>query len=210
MDYEVIRSQVNRLLYTGNRAHRNAWYPQLAKVSEEVSAHYGNFFSRFRNAFFELCVGVDFLKGVEMRLESGWKNEVSGMPGLIASDAESEQRGFLVSGPHRADMKFKIRGRDAKYELSRGQKKVFAYLCEIAAEQVSHKITGKRSVLLLDDFLSDLDVESSAMLLEIIADEGNQSMVTVIDKGGRFDSWRGNRKMFHVEQGRIRDDNPTA
>lgn len=65
--------------------------------------------------------------------------------------------GVTRSGPHRDDVAFLVRGRDAGVFASRGQQRSIALALRLAEVELSLGRTGDAPVLLLDDVLSELD-----------------------------------------------------
>ncbi len=80
-------------------------------------------------------------------------------------------------GIHRDDVLFEINGRDAKVYASQGQKRSLVLSLKIALVKIIYKHKKKYPILLLDDVLSELDVERQNNLLNIILNLG-QTFIT--------------------------------
>jgi DNA replication and repair protein RecF len=95
----------------------------------------------------------------------------------FAADVE---RGYTGHGPHRDDYRFELTGRDARRFASQGQQRL-ALLALILAERDALRETHDQTpLLLLDDVLSELDVERRARLLETLAAKG-QAVITTAE-----------------------------
>jgi DNA replication and repair protein RecF len=90
---------------------------------------------------------------------------------------EEQARGSTLSGPHRDDLELLLDGKAARLFASQGQQRSIALSLKLAEVQfLSRKLT-ESPVLLLDDVLSELDIERQANLLALL-DERVQTFVT--------------------------------
>ena len=74
---------------------------------------------------------------------------------------------YTVTGPHRHDMIFKINNLDCKYYCSQGQQRTVALSLKLALMEIVFEHNKEYPVLLLDDVLSELDLNRQLKLLEI-------------------------------------------
>jgi DNA replication and repair protein RecF len=74
-------------------------------------------------------------------------------------------------GPHRDDIIITIGGKDIRYFGSQGQQRMAAICLKLAELETLKENIDKKPVLLLDDVLSELDIERKAMLLKLIKDD---------------------------------------
>lgn len=90
---------------------------------------------------------------------------------------EEQARGSTLTGPHRDDLELLLDGRPARSFASQGQQRSIALSLKLAEVQfLTHKL-GEAPVLLLDDVLSELDLERQAHLLALL-DERVQTFVS--------------------------------
>jgi DNA replication and repair protein RecF len=94
---------------------------------------------------------------------------------------EEFRRGVTVVGPHRDDVTFLIDGRDLAAFGSRGQQRLAVIAYKLAESDLITEATGERPILLLDDVLSELDSVHRDMLLEAVATDTSQVIVTSTD-----------------------------
>lgn len=97
---------------------------------------------------------------------------------LLARQADEQQRGITLIGPHRDDLSFSIDGHSALAYASQGQHRSIALAMKLASFQVLETETGTTPVVLLDDVLSELDPAKRSKLLRFIAGSRPQTVIT--------------------------------
>jgi len=95
---------------------------------------------------------------------------------------EDLRRGSTSVGPHRDDIRVLLDGQEARSYGSQGQQRTAVVSLKLAEAEVVEKRTGERPVLLLDDVLSELDLERRAALLRQVTG-GGQVVITSVDAG---------------------------
>jgi len=90
---------------------------------------------------------------------------------------EEQARGGTLSGPHRDDLELSLNGRPAKLFASQGQQRCISLSLKLAEVRFLAGQLGENPVLLLDDVLSELDLERQARLLSLL-DSHVQTFVT--------------------------------
>ena len=106
------------------------------------------------------------------------------------------QRGFTSIGIHRDDIIFYINHKLAEKFGSQGQKRTLILSLKLSELQIVSEEIGDSPILLLDDFMSELDEKRRNILLEKIKDY--QVIITCTDKIDFVDS--KNKKIFLVEK----------
>jgi|SRR5665213_721550 len=97
---------------------------------------------------------------------------------LLRERAREEQaRGSTLTGPHRDDLELLLDGRPARLFASQGQQRSIALSLKLAEVQFLTRKLEESPVLLLDDVLSELDLDRQARLLALL-DERVQTFVT--------------------------------
>lgn len=99
---------------------------------------------------------------------------------LQAIRSHEIQRGVSILGPHRDDFQFCVNGVDLGTYGSRGQNRTALLALKLAEIQWLKDRTGEWPVLLLDEVLSELDVERRSDLLERLK-SAPQSLLTAAD-----------------------------
>jgi DNA replication and repair protein RecF len=96
--------------------------------------------------------------------------------------ADDLRRGSTGVGPHRDDLRVLLDGQDARGYASQGQQRTAVVSLKLAEAELVARRTGERPVLLLDDVLSELDLERRGALLRHVGSSG-QVVITSVDVG---------------------------
>lgn len=207
-NYNRILQQRNKLLKTPNeetlRNTISIWDEQLATTGAKI------IFSRL--AFIEKLKG--YANKIHSELTSGNENLTLSYQGYVAENEndlkllllkkyeESLEKdirlGFTSVGPHRDDIKIESNGIDLRSFGSQGQQRTGALSLKLAELEVFKATTGEYPILLLDDVLSELDINRQSKLLEFVSNI--QTIITCTD----FDFNIPHTK-FVVENGNIID-----
>lgn len=95
--------------------------------------------------------------------------------------AQELRRGVTLVGPHRDDLAIELNGVSVSSFGSRGQQRLSAVALKLSEAELMARKTGERPVILLDDILSELDLNHRQMLTESIMSMGSQLVVTSTD-----------------------------
>ncbi|MEG0179465.1 MAG: DNA replication and repair protein RecF [Oscillospiraceae bacterium] len=106
--------------------------------------------------------------------------------------------GFCTAGPHRADIELFLDDEIAKTYASQGQQRSIALCMKLAEAQCGMKITGEHPVMLLDDVLSELDIDRQSYLLTRL--DNKQTIVTACDAASFI---KTNGKVYEMNDGTI-------
>ncbi len=116
---------------------------------------------------------------------AGQATEGGALPALLrAARAEDFRRATTTVGPHRDDARILLDGRDARAYASQGQQRTAALSLKLAEIEVMRKTIGEPPILLLDDVMSELDVDRRKMLLARIGDVQTVITCTHLDDLG--------------------------
>ena len=101
-------------------------------------------------------------------------------------------------GVHRDDIIIYLNSKPVSVFGSQGQQRTVVLSIKLAELQVVADEIGDSPILLLDDFMSELDEKRRTVLLEKI--KNNQVIITCTDK---IEIESKNKKIFYVEKGII-------
>ena len=121
---------------------------------------------------------------------------------LISKQNEDMARGFTGSGIHRDDLKIRINERDAKSFGSQGQQRSAVLSMKLAEAAISGDENNDKPVILLDDVLSELDMNRRDYLLNRL--EGFQVFITCCDEVIT------SSKVFRISGGAINAEHPAS
>ena len=107
-------------------------------------------------------------------------------------------RGYTSTGIHRDDFIVYINNKIVSIFGSQGQQRTATLTLKLCELKIVKEEIGESPILLLDDFMSELDANRRKNFLENLAD--NQVIITCTDK---IDIQKENSKIFHVKNGQI-------
>jgi len=119
------------------------------------------------------------------------------------SVADDLRRGSTSVGPHRDDVRVLLDGHDARGYASQGQQRTAVVSLKLAEAELVARRTGERPVLLLDDVLSELDLERRAALLRQVRN-GGQVVITSVDVGPFPPDLIAGARVWCVEAGQVK------
>lgn len=110
--------------------------------------------------------------------------------------------GNTLYGPHRDDLRIVANERDLRTYGSRGQQRTAALALKLAELHLSTLATGTAPLLLLDDVMSELDLQRRNTLLSALAGV-EQAIVTTTDWADFAPEFRRQAQLFHVHAGQV-------
>jgi len=116
--------------------------------------------------------------------------------------AEDLRRGSTGIGPHRDDLRILLDGHEARGYGSQGQQRTAVVSLKLAEADLVARRTGERPVLLLDDVLSELDLERRGALLRHVGG-GGQVVITSVDVGPFPPELLAGATVWSVESGMV-------
>ena len=111
--------------------------------------------------------------------------------------------GSTLVGPHKHDIRILFNGRDSRYYSSQGQQRALILSFKMAQIVYHHEVYQCYPVLLLDDVMSELDVEKRSRLVEFLETVQAQILITATDLDFSINLNRDKIKVFHIESGRV-------
>ena len=184
-----------------------AWDFELCLAAREVHRAREQYFQQFLPLFLQLYrkISGGDVDGLQIQYESGWVAGRELEDILVENRAIDARYGTTQSGPHRADLSFRLGRNKAVDILSRGQQKVLVSTMKIAQGLLLSQALGRKCIFLVDDLPSELDRDNRAAILSQLLIMGGQIFVTCVEIAGILDSLPGQPKLatFHVERGTI-------
>lgn len=156
------------------------------------------------------AIGEPQLLDLRLNYERGWSQDTALGEQLLQEIARDRKQGFTGSGPHRADVHFRLGNNNAVDVLSRGQLKLLVSTLKIAQGKLLLERRGQRCLYLIDDLPAELDVVNRSRVCDLLKDLGAQVFLTCIEKemlAGELDRLSKDGgldcKLFHVKHGSI-------
>lgn len=183
------------------------WDQELVGLTDTIHEFRTQCMAQFQETFAELLKEFINIDGIALGYYRGWDKDKAYSDVLTSGFERDKRQGFTQSGSHRADLKITVNGLDAAEVLSRGQQKLLVCALKIAQGYVFTRITGRKSIYLVDDLPAELDEKHRALLVHWLDTMGTQVFITGVEREMLASSWRDKTeitpKMFHVEQGRV-------
>ena len=152
--------------------YRAAFSASLARRSEEIH-------SEFSVGAERLTITYKTVGG----LDATGKRPEQLLPDLLEHQREHRQAelrsGLCLSGAHKDDLEIDINGVPARKFASQGQTRTAAVSIKLAERDIHSDNMGEYPILLLDDVLSELDVNRQRFILGKIT--GGQVLITCCD-----------------------------
>lgn len=111
------------------------------------------------------------------------------------------KKGFTQKGPHRDDILININGIDARIYGSQGQQRTAALSLKLSELEIIKSEVSEYPVLILDDVLSELDVQRQHFLLDALKDI--QTILTCTSLNDIGDFHFENKEIFLVKEGTV-------
>lgn len=141
---------------------------------------------------------IEFKYNSAVNLDDYKRNYLKKLQDNVVRDRE---RGLTSVGPHRDDFNVFINDIDTKIFGSQGQQRTAILTMKFSSLKIIKEITGEYPVLLLDDVLSELDLNRKRYVLSTIKDIQTIITCTGIDD---LENYLDNKaKIFNVSNGQI-------
>lgn len=202
---------LNRLLKQRNAALQQTqdyallkiWDLELAKLAQQVSQWRQDYAEALRPEIEHTC--QQFLPELEIQVSfhQGWNKEEDYAQLLQQNFLRDKQMGYTVSGPQKADFRFKSNGLPVEDVLSRGQLKLL--MCALRLAQGEHLMQQKQRhcIFLIDDFASELDENKRSLLAERLQKSQSQVFVSAITQQQLLQMRPEKYRTFQLDNGNI-------
>lgn len=202
--YDKALKQRNATLKLRNsQGTERVWDPELSATAEKIHRLRQTYLSEYEEVLPMFTKGLVGEHTFTVDYEPGWDAGRQLEDVLAETLPRDRQKGFTCSGPHRADLVFRLDGRRIQHYVSRGQEKMLVAALILAQVALFIRRTGRSCVVLLDDFAAELDPDHQQRLLDLLRPMDAQLFITMVNKGSlRLDQWP-DMKTFHVEHGRV-------
>ena len=180
-----------------NPAMLDIWDEQLAEYSYKIYEYRKYFIEKISNSIEDIhsLITKSGKEEIKIKYISNRKNKESFLENLKKSRQVDIKRGFTATGVHRDDFMIYINGRPVSIFGSQGQQRTTILTLKLCELKIVKEEIGDSPILLLDDFMSELDEKRRESFLENI--KGNQVIITCTD---RIDL-ENESSIYYVENG---------
>ena len=177
------------------------WDDQLIKYGTEIMNRRQDFIAMLN----EIIVGIHRnLTGDKEQLSIAYESNCNVQEfekQLKLKQAIDKKQCSTTVGPHRDDIRFQVNEVDIRKYGSQGQQRTAALSLKLAEIELVKKVIHDTPILLLDDVLSELDMNRKNFLLGSI--EGVQTMITCTGLDEFVHSQLAINRIYHVSQGTV-------
>ena len=181
----------------------------LYRAWEQAMIESGLYLARTRQQFLaELTAElqrqiIDIFPGeIRVKLSSNWPQETQEASAFDETWEADIRNGYTRNGAHNVDVKIQIENKNIAGIFSRGQIKLFVCLLMLAQAKNQAERTGVKPVILIDDYMAELDMTASEYLLTKLAESQFQVLLTNTEQQKVIKN-KEIYKSFHVEHGRV-------
>ncbi|WP_439328097.1 DNA replication/repair protein RecF [Lonepinella sp. BR2357] len=181
-------SALNRLLKQRNAALQQTynyqalkiWDIELSKLAHQVTQWRAEYAQALTPAIAQTCQLFLPELDIQLSFHQGWEKDKDYAETLSENFTRDKQIGYTVSGPQKADFRFKANGLPVEDVLSRGQLKLL--MCALRLAQGEHLMQQKNRhcIFLIDDFASELDEIKRSLLAQRLQQSQSQVFITAI------------------------------
>lgn len=196
--------QRNAILKLGQGQAVSHWDHELADVSLKIDKMRSDYLQQLIPKIQEM-LGILLAKPeIELQYWSGWPKDSDFAAVLNRNLRRDQQLRYTQYGPHRADIKVMVAGREAHTVLSQGQQKLIVYAMRLAQGLLLQQQLGKSSIFLLDDLAAELDANRRDILINLLKKMQAQVFITGVDQSA-FDDLLNvdGTSLFEVKHGNI-------
>lgn len=209
--FHPLWSKLNRLLKQRNAALQQTTHYAQIKIWDQQLHDVATKISHWRQAYADALQGEIqatcqlFLPDIEIETQfyQGWTREMEYAELLAHNFTRDSALGYTMSGPQRADFKFKANGLPAEDILSRGQLKLL--MCALRLAQGEHfmRQQQRHCIFLIDDFASELDPNKRALLAQRLKESESQVIITAITPEQLQQPYWQEGAAFQLQQGEV-------
>ena len=164
----ALLKQIAKKVDTHAFATLDVWDNKLAKVGGIIRAGRRKLLQKISpklNTDYRHMAGRKAV--VSARYESSWDEETL-LDALVEARETDVRRRYSTVGPHRDDIELLVDGMPARTHASQGEQRSLAIALRLAVDAEIRECRRLRTVVLLDDVFSELDVIRANALLEIL------------------------------------------
>lgn len=158
------------------------WDEQLSEYSYNIYEYRKKYIEKISEKLevFHNLITKSGKESIKIKYISNSKNKESFLENLKKSRSVDINRGFTATGVHRDDFMIYINEKPASIFGSQGQQRTATLTLKLCELEIVKEEIQDTPILLLDDFMSELDEIRRKSFLENI--KGNQVIITCTDK----------------------------
>lgn len=174
---------------------------KLAEYAEKIFLYRKEYIEKIKNKITNIHLKITEEKEkINIEFNSDFKNKEKFL-NLLKQERDNDiQKGYTTKGIHRDDYKISINDKDINIFGSQGQHRTVLLSLKISELNIIHDEIGESPILLLDDFMSELDEQRKKNFLENIRNA--QVIITCTEK---IDIENLDFISYNIREGKIYD-----
>ena len=204
ISYYRVLKQRNNLLKSGNKniaETMDIWEEKLASIGVEICKMREKAIEKINETVNNIGKDDEKTEFIKLKyspsIKGDYKDKENFKNELFSSRQRDIEKGMTQQGPHRDDFEIFMNDINIKKFGSQGQMRSCVLKLKLSECDIIKEKTGEEPILLLDDILSELDVERRKFFIEKIKDK--QVIITCTDKEFAYD---GKGSYFSIEDGK--------
>ena len=180
--FQYALKQRNALLKNMDDKQIVFWELQLAEHAELLAQYRLMYIDNLLPVLQEELKILAFGEELSLEYYPGWENISLNYLSLLKQQRNRDSiLGSTQLGPHRADIRIKIKNFPAEQILSRGQQKMVGFFFRLAQAKLLYEKHQKRCLFLIDDLAAELDQTYLQLAYEILIYLPNQIFMTCLE-----------------------------
>ena len=188
-----------------NEEMLDVWDIQIAKYAEIINLYRKEFTEKIKEKIVDIHKKItDNKEEIKIEYISDFTKQEEFLKEIKNSRKIDIIKGYTGKGIHRDDLKLFINDKEIGIYGSQGQHRSAILSIKLSELQIIKDETEENPILLLDDFMSELDKIRRQNFLEDVKD--TQIIITCTDK---LELKNKNKKIFFVENGKVKIEKNT-
>lgn len=157
------------------------WDEKLAEYADLIFNYRNEFIEKIKNKINKIHLNItDNKEEIKLKYITDCENKENYLINLKNSWDQDIQKGYTQKGIHRDDFYIYINGKQVNVYGSQGQNKTVILSIKLAELEIIYDEIGEYPILLLDDFMSELDSKRRENFLKNISN--TQILITCTDE----------------------------
>lgn len=174
----------------------------ISKISDISSAIHSSITSGKESLFLQYSPNIECIQEEKEDNKSEKEIELFFYDEIKKSFRNDIRQRTTTRGPHKDDIIFYVNGINMRSFGSQGQQRTCALSLKLAELNIIKEETGEDAILLLDDVMSELDINRQEYLIKTL--KNNQVFVTTTELDKRILDAFPNAKIINIEKGKVK------
>lgn len=185
-----------------NKNMLDIWDESLAELSFQIYNYRKEYIEKIKKIIVEIHNNItncgENIEKIRIEYISSGNSKEKFYKDLIQGRNIDIKKGYTSSGIHRDDFEVYINDKKVSIYGSQGQARTSVLSLKLAELNIINEEIGEEPILLLDDFMSELDENRRTNLAKAI--KKNQVFITCTDK---FEIENENKSYFYIEKAKL-------